>query len=253
MSERTFFDILLASWFVLALFIFITLFFVSAPYGRHTRRGWGPAINNRLGWVIMEAPAPIVFCIFSALGSNRITISMLVFLTLWLLHYTHRAFIYPLSLQNSSNRMPIFIIASAIFFNTVNGYLNGRYLFTFSAGYSNEWLFDPRFIAGLILFISGFVINRQADNTLRQLRQPSDHGYRISNDGLFRWISCPNYLGEIMIWSGWAIATWSLPGLAFAVWTFANLAPRARAHHLWYRESFPDYPEERKALLPKVW
>ncbi|MFH1663051.1 MAG: DUF1295 domain-containing protein [Chloroflexota bacterium] len=253
MSERTLFDILLVSWFVLALVIFITLFFISAPYGRHARRGWGHAINSKLGWIIMEAPAPIVFFVFFVLGDNRITISMLVFLALWLLHYIHRAFIYPFGLQTTANRIPVFIIASAILFNTANGYLNSRYIFTFSAGYTNEWLTDPRFIAGFVLFLAGFAINRQADSTLRQLRQPDEYGYKVSNAGLFRWISCPNYLGEIMIWSGWALATWSLPGLAFAVWTFANLAPRAWAHHLWYREQFSDYPQERKALLPKVW
>ena len=39
-------------------------------------------------------------------------------------------------------------------------------------------------------------------------------------------------------------------GLAFAAWTMANLVPRARAHHRWYRERFPDYPARRKALVP---
>jgi len=44
-----------------------------------------------------------------------------------------------------------------------------------------------------------------------------------------------------------------VPGLAFAVWTFANLAPRARAHHRRYHGHFEEYPEERKALIPGVW
>jgi len=78
-------------------------------------------------------------------------------------------------------------------------------------------------------------------------------GYKIPHGGLFERVSCPNYLGEIIEWSGWALATWCLPGLSFAVWTFANLAPRARAHHRWYRAKFPEYPEERKALIPGVW
>lgn len=253
MNERTFFDILLISWFALAFVVFIILFFVSAPYGRHARHGWGPTVNNKLGWITMEAPALLIFCGIFILGDNKITFSVLILLAMWLLHYTHRTFIYPLRLPILAKRIPLFIIASGIVFNMVNGYLNGRYIFTFSTGYSNEWLSDPRFITGLLLFLTGFIINYQADNTLRQLRQPDEYSYTISNAGLFRWISCPNYLGEIMIWSGWAIATWSLPGLAFAVWTFANLAPRARAHHLWYRKQFTDYPPERKALLPKVW
>jgi protein-S-isoprenylcysteine O-methyltransferase Ste14 len=70
---------------------------------------------------------------------------------------------------------------------------------------------------------------------------------------LFEWVSCPNYLGEIVAWAGWALATWSPAGLVFAVWTFANLAPRAWSHHRWYRSNFPEYPKERKALVPGVW
>ena len=52
----------------------------------------------------------------------------------------------------------------------------------------------------------------------------------------------PNYLGEIVEWTGWALATWSLAGLAFAVYTAANLAPRAVANHDWYLSTFDDYP-----------
>ena len=53
-----------------------------------------------------------------------------------------------------------------------------------------------------------------------------------------------------MIWTGWAIATWSLAGLSFAVFTAANLVPRALANHRWYRETFPDYPRTRRAVIP---
>jgi protein-S-isoprenylcysteine O-methyltransferase Ste14 len=142
-------------------------------------------------------------------------------------------------------------------FNLINGYLNGRYLFGLSGGYTSTWLADPRFLLGLGLFFLGTLINRRADRTLRDLRHRL-HGtdgarYRVPDEGLYRWISCPNYLGEIVEWTGWAIATWSLAGLSFAVWTVANLAPRAWANHRWYLETWPDYPPERKALVPGVW
>ena len=45
---------------------------------------------------------------------------------------------------------------------------------------------------------------------------------------------------------------WSLAGLAFALYTTANLAPRAVDHHKWYRDTFPDYPTDRRALVPHV-
>ena len=253
MKELTVFNGLLVGWFVLAVVVFVALFFVAAPYGRHTRKGWGYSAGNKLGWVLMEAPAPIVFVVCFLLGGNGITTVTLVFLFLWEAHYLHRAFIYPFSLRGTARRMPLLVMSFGFLFNIMNGYLNGRYIFGFSGRYTSSWLTDPRFIVGTALFIIGFVINRQADIALRELRKPGESGYKISYSRFYRWVSCPNYLGEITIWIGWAVATWSLPGLAFAFWTVANLLPRARAHHAWYRGNFPDYPPERKALVPGLW
>jgi len=76
--------------------------------------------------------------------------------------------------------------------------------------------------------------------------------YRIPYGFAYRWVSCPNYLGEIIQWTGWAIATWSLAGVVFAIWTMANLVPRALTHHRWYRDRFSEYPADRRALIPFV-
>lgn len=253
MKELTLFNGLLICWFALAVVVFVALFFVVAPYGRHFRSGWGHTIGNRVGWVIMEAPAPLAFAVCFVLGGGTNAVVPLVFLVMWEAHYLHRAFIYPLGLRGMDRRMPLVVISFGFLFNIMNGYLNGRYIFTFSSGYASEWLGDPRFIVGLALFLAGFAINRRADAILRSLRRPGETGYKISNSWFYRWVSCPNYLGEITIWIGWAVATWSLPGLAFALWTMANLMPRARAHHVWYQQNFPDYPPERKALVPGIW
>ncbi|GAP15768.1 predicted membrane protein [Longilinea arvoryzae] len=233
--------------------VFAALFFISAPYGRHLRRGWGPLIANQSSWIIMESPAALVFAVCFALGSVPRNLPILVFFALWELHYIHRAFIYPFTIRDGHKKMPIAVMLMGFAFNLGNAYANGRFLFTFSGGYPQRWLMDARFWVGVILFLTGTILNRWADLTLRSLRQPGETGYRIPYGGLFRWISCPNYLGEIVEWCGWALATWSLPGLAFAVWTIANLAPRARSHHAWYHANFADYPGERKALIPGLW
>ncbi len=86
----------------------------------------------------------------------------------------------------------------------------------------------------------------------RRPRSPGETGYRIPRGFLFEKISCPNYLGEVVEWTGWALAAWSLPGLSFAVWTAANLLPRALTHHRRYRKTFPDYPADRKAIVPGI-
>jgi protein-S-isoprenylcysteine O-methyltransferase Ste14 len=238
---------------VVAAAVFTALFFVKAPYGRHIRRGWGPLISNHYGWIIMETPSVVVFGLCFALGIAPKNMPILLFFACWELHYLHRAFIYPFTIRNGNKKMPIAVILLGFAFNIGNAYANGRYLFTLSGGYPLSWQRDPRFLIGITLFLAGLIINRWADLALRALRKPGETNYCIPYGGLYHWISCPNYLGEIIEWSGWALATWSLPGLAFAVWTFANLAPRARSHHTWYYENFPEYPIDRKALIPWIW
>jgi 3-oxo-5-alpha-steroid 4-dehydrogenase 1 len=253
MQETTFYKYLLIAWLALALIIFISLFFIVAPYGRHVRKKWGLTVHSSLGWIIMESTSPLIFAICFILGSNRNTIPEIIFLLLWEAHYIHRAYIYPISIRGGEKPMPLAVISMGFLFNGVNSYLNGRYVFTLSNGYDNSWLVDPRFIIGVVIFICGFVINRNSDIILHNLREPGQPEYRITEKGLFRWVSCPNYLGEIMIWTGWAISTWSLAGLSFALWTAANLVPRARANHLWYKKQFPEYPPERHILIPGIW
>jgi len=85
---------------------------------------------------------------------------------------------------------------------------------------------------------------------LRTLRAPGERGYKIPHGGLYRFVSAPNYFGELVEWSGFALAAWSPAALVFVVWTAANLAPRAWANHRWYRRTFADYPTGRRALVP---
>ena len=109
------------------------------------------------------------------------------------------------------------------------------------------------FISGLTVFFAGFITHVHSDHIIRNLRQPSESEYKIPEGGMFQYVSCPSYLGEITEWTGWAMMTWSFPGLVFAIWTFANLAPRARSNHLWYLKTFPEYPKNRKALIPFIY
>lgn len=201
----------------------------------------------------MEAPSPILFAILYYFGSLDKNATLILFFCMWQAHYIHRAFIYPFTIRNGHKMMPLAVMVMGILFNIGNAYVNGRYLFTLSGGYPLSWLKDPRFIVGAALFLVGFILNRWADSVLRGLRKRGESGYHIPRGGLYEWISCPNYFGEIIEWTGWAIATWSLAGLAFAVWTFANLAPRAHSHHTWYHQHFPTYPPKRKALIPGIW
>ena len=152
-----------------------------------------------------------------------------------MVHYLHRSLIQPLTNPGGNKPIPLVICASAIGFNLVNGYVNGTGLTLFKdLHYGREWLTTPSTLIGLIIFALGFYINRWADSVLLALRKPGETGYKIPHGGLYNYISCPNYFGEMIEWTGFAIAAWSLPAASFAIWTVANLAPRAVLHHKWY-------------------
>lgn len=227
----------------------IALLVISAPYGRHRRGGWGPEMNTRAAWVVMESPSAFGFAAVFAFGDHAWSLAPLVLLAMWQAHYLQRTLIYPFLLRTGGKPTAVSVVAMGFFFNCINAYLNARCI-SHMATYEASWLVDPRFLVGAALFAFGYAINRMSDRTLRTLRAPGETGYKIPRGGAFELVSCPNYFGELIEWIGWAIATWSIAGLSFAVFTAANLVPRALTHHRWYREQFPDYPRGRRAIVP---
>lgn len=250
MEQAQFLRLIMAAWIALGAVTFLALLFVTAPYGRHSRSGWGPTISARLGWLTMELVSPLAFLYFFLKGNASPNPVTVLFLGLFVLHYANRALVYPFRIRGGGRPMALSIVAMAAAFNTVNGYLNGRYLNLFASRYPASWLIDFRFLAGVGLFVAGMYINLHSDGVLRALRGEEEQGYRIPRGGVFELVSCANYFGELLEWLGWACLTWSPAGLTFAVWTAANLVPRAVAHHRWYRQTFPDYPQRRKAIIP---
>ena len=249
MNEATVHGWLVLGVFATAAVTFIVLLFVAAPYGRHARPGWGPTLPYRLGWVLMESPAVLVFLAVYTRGELRAGPVSLLFLALWQLHYVYRTFIYPFRVRSSGRRTPVAVVALGLGFNVVNAYLNARWI-SHLGPYADASVADAALWAGVFVFLAGWSLNQRADHLLIRLRNANGDGYTIPRGGPFRWITCPNYLGEIVEWLGWALATGSVAGLAFAAFTAANLIPRAIAHHRWYRQRFPEYPADRRALIP---
>ncbi len=234
----------------LAVVVFLLLLFITAPYGRHNRAGWGPEMDSTLAWVVMETPAVLVFAYMFFRGEQALqTVPLLLFL-IWQAHYVQRTYVFPFLMRMKGKKTPLFTLGMAIVFNTINASLNAYAISHGPLRLTTSWLYDPRFIIGVAIFVLGYFINRQSDAILRRLRAPGETGYKIPQGGFYRWVSSPNYLGEIIEWCGWALASWSLAGVAFVAFTFANLAPRALSNHKWYRDKFPEYPKKRRALIP---
>lgn len=246
MTELDFYHWLCWAMIAIAAIVFVYLFVRSAPYGRHQQGSEGPTVKARTGWMVMESPAAILVALYFVIAPPPVL--GWAFLALWELHYVNRAFVFPFRMRGGDRPMPVMVVAAAFVFNLANSYMIGRGYTLAPPPWAWHWV-----ILGGALFLLGMAINRHADQVLFSLRSDGDTGYKIPHGGLYRYISCPNYFGEIIEWIGFAVAVRSFGALVFAIWTVANLAPRAWAHHRWYRGKFADYPAERRALIPFVW
>ena len=148
-------------------------------------------------------------------------------------------------------RMSLVVCAGGFLYNTFIAAMLGRWVSHLGV-YTDVWIYQPHFIFGLAIFLFGMYINVKSDLYLVGLRNKKSKGYSIPHGGLFRNLTSPNYLGELIEWLGWAILTWSSVGLALAFCVAAQVFPRSLSHRTWYRRKFTDYPTERKAIIPRV-
>lgn len=251
MSAEAFY-LLIYIWIGIGLVIFFVLLKITAPYGRHTQSNWGPMISNKAGWILMELPTLIIPGIFYFTGTSEKNAITWILYLLYTFHYVNRVMVFPFRIRTKGKQMPVSIVLMAICFNVVNGFILGYFLGNFGEIYTINWLWSTPFILGFIMFVAGMAINMKSDNILIKIRAANYKGYKIPQGGLFKYLSCPNLFGEIIEWIGFAIMTWNIAGASFAIWTITNLIPRAIDHHKWYQEKYPDYPYERKAIIPFV-
>lgn len=240
-----------------AFFVFIALYYVKAGYGMFRTPSWGISVNNKLAWVLMEAPVFIIM--FWLWGRSGVGFSLPVyfFFLIFQLHYLQRAFVFPFLLKSNS-RMPIAIMGMAILFNVLNGLMQAGGLFYFppeglyADGFA--YLLKPHALIGIALFFLGMGINLHSDHVIRHLRKPGDTKHYLPARGLYRYVTSANYFGELVEWTGFAILTFSPAAWVFVWWTFANLVPRAHAIYHRYREEFGDEAVgKRKRIIPFIY
>lgn len=255
------YDVLMAGALAFAAFVFVVSWFFPSPYGRFASERFGVSVDPRLGWFLMELPASLSFLYFFSRGERRAELVPMILAAMWCLHYANRGFFFPLSMRVARGQKGSFsalVMCTGWAVTSLHGYFHGSFFAGLGAHYTRAWLTDPRFLAGLALYYLAFAGNLHSDWVIRNLRSRDEIArgekiYRIPTGGLFRWVSSPSYLTELLAWAGFALCTWSLAGVFIFVISAANLVPRAIATHAWYRERFPEYPKERKALIPLIW
>lgn len=259
-TGNTFYDTLLVIAFSFAFIILLSSFFGTAQYGgRFGARGKGIKLGSKVGWIVMEFPGLLVFPIIFFMGRNAMEPVPLFFLCIWMMHYSNRALITPMLMRvqpGSQSSFDMSVVLMGWFTLSMHGYFNAAYISELSDQYTLGWFSDPRFIIGLAIYAFGFTLNIHSDTILRNLRSPNpspdEPRYKIPYGGGFKFVSCPQYLGEVISFVGFAVMTWNLGAVFVLAITVANLVPRAMYTHNWFRLNFNHYPAERKAVIPYI-
>ena len=276
--ERLLFTNAVNLWMLTVLCIFPFLFYVSLPYGKlSTSLSKAMMLPGNQSLFLQEIVSPIMLVYSFFYGGDwfdfgkkkpgflkrmwrkylpwpfnrspkpNMRMSTKFAVGLFVAHYFNRAVIYPASRNISPTTYSVVICA--VLFNLVNATLVGCELAR--NGARNLETLDGQL--WMIVAFIGWFINVDSDNRLSKLRE-LHKGYVIPNEGLFKYSTCPNYLGEMIQWFAFSFATRSRALFAFALWTVANLAPRSKAYWKWYIVKFGDkFSKERKKLVPFVW
>ncbi len=130
----------MSSWAMLitGAITFVSCMFITAPYGRHNTaaaaQGWGPSVNPRLAWMLMECPNLIFSALFlwyrisfssdnKFFNNDSFGVTNVVLLALFVLHYTNRSIVFPLKMNpSSSSRMPLSVMLLAMMYCSWNGF-----------------------------------------------------------------------------------------------------------------------------------
>ena len=255
------YDSLLIVGLVVSVLIYLGNKYGTAKYGGRFGESKGDSfrLSSKAGWILMEMPALIVFPIVFFLGSNAMDSVPLFFWAVWTFHYMNRAIVNPMLMRTaagSKNSFDPSVMLWGWVVLALHSYLNAAYISEYGTQYQDSWFQDPRFIIGLLIYATGFVLNVYSDSILRNLRsktpQPDEPRYKIPHGGMFKYVTCPQYLGEITSFVGLAVMTWNLGAVFVVLVTVANLVPRAQVTHRWFNKHFSDYPKDRKAIFPFV-
>jgi steroid 5-alpha-reductase len=246
----------LSLFFLMFFAMFYSFFFMASYYGRHSGQRKFFTVTGKTSWILQECPTVFVTIYFLITSEYEILSINFLGVVLFLMHYLHRTFIYPFIAfagpKDNEKLYPAELTLMAFMFCFSNAYIQNNSLLLYST-YSKNYLISVYFISGVTVFLLGMFINVWHDYRMINLRRKAQGEYVVPSGGLYELISCPNYLGEILEWTGFYIAFGTLSAFIFAFSTFANLFPRALANHQWNITKFRGaYPNTRKAMIPFI-
>jgi steroid 5-alpha reductase family enzyme len=141
---------------------------------------------------------------------------------------------------------------------TVAGWLLGIILLLGIAGGTNPAAVGAIGVSGCLLFAAGSWLNSYAEYTRHVWKQRPENRGQLYTQGLFRYSRHPNYLGDLLSFSGLCLisgawVTAAVPLLMLGGFLFVNI-PLLDAHlHDHYGADFDEYARRTPRLIPFVY
>ncbi|XP_047346667.1 polyprenol reductase-like [Vespa velutina] len=106
-----------------------------------------------------------------------------------------------------------------------------------------------------IIFLLSSLVQLQTNFILASLRKSNNkvvfNGYKVPHGGLFKYLSAPLEFTEILIYLMLSVILWQSNTFHYiTLWVVLNQIDFAVMTHKWYKKTFPNYPKERKILIP---
>ncbi|RKP13174.1 kinesin motor domain-containing protein [Piptocephalis cylindrospora] len=120
-------------------------------------------------------------------------------------------------------------------------------------------------VLGVLLFLWAYHHQAKQHRILGNLRAPSSTSnpsnptaygqypstYKIPHGSWFHLVASPHYLSECLIYAGYCVAGGAnLASTFLCIWSLTNRAYGARGAHEWYCRIFPNFPRDRRILIP---
>ncbi|XP_059490244.1 polyprenol reductase [Neocloeon triangulifer] len=113
-------------------------------------------------------------------------------------------------------------------------------------------------IAAVGIFLWAFIHQYRTAVILADLRKDGKGKvvttkHRIPEGDWFEAVSSPHLLAEILMYLTLTMLLWNNTCWLFIlVWVLVNQIETALLSHWWYKDTFKDYPKERRALIPWI-
>lgn len=223
-------------------------------YGKFVDGAARRTVPSRIGMCVLYLPS-LVLCplVFVALGHPGTVWHYLV-MGMISLHFTKRlAEVLFVHRYSGVMNVSAVVVSSAVYTSTTV-VLAGIAALLVPATLVESGAFTPWYRLGVTAFCVGLVGNAYHHRVLATLRPSGGTGYGFPRRGLFRWVSCPHYLFEVVTWLGLAlvfhhVAAWiALGGIA------GYLAARSDTTRTWYREHMgASVPAGWKRVVPLLY